>query len=212
MHREHVRLFEQLLFADVRDARFGSGFGCQILAPGNDLHAERLTVAGNPFADTAQPENAQGFAVQVAAQPDLPVARAQRVGLGHQIAGDAHDQRPGQFRCRVFIAFCSAHHNAVPLGRRDINRRIAHAACDQQFERRQLAEQCLIEQGSLAHQANDVEALQALHHGCGVGREVVQKADVARGVEHRPVHHIAGYVLPIIEHCDFQRGHCLKAS
>ncbi|KPY50464.1 hypothetical protein ALO56_05267 [Pseudomonas viridiflava] len=207
MHRQYIGLLEQRLLAHISDATFGGGLRCQILAPGDDLHAERLTVAGNPLADTAQPQNAQRLAVQIAAQPDLPVTGAQCIGFGHQIASDAHDQRPGQLRRCLLVAVGAAHRNIQPFGRCDVDGRIAHAAGGQQFQSRELAEQGGVEQGSFAHHADHIEVLEALDHGGSVGGEVMQEADLADGVQWRPVHHIAGHVLPVIKHSNGQSVH-----
>ncbi|MNN81428.1 hypothetical protein D3C81_1982530 [compost metagenome] len=76
MHRQHVGLFEQGLFADEGHTGFGGAFGGQVFAPGDHPHAEYLAKPGNPLTNAAQPQYRQGLAVQVAPKALLPFSGA----------------------------------------------------------------------------------------------------------------------------------------
>ena len=134
MHRQHIGLFEQLLFADMAHTHLRGPFGGEVLTPGDDAHAKHLPELRDTLADAAQAENRQGLAVQVAAQPLLPYTGTQGIGFRHEVAGGGHDQRPGQFRGCVLVAVGTAHLDAQGGGGFEVEGEIAHATGDQQLE------------------------------------------------------------------------------
>ncbi|MNC18776.1 hypothetical protein D3C75_666930 [compost metagenome] len=165
VHRQHVGLFEQFLFADTGHTDLRRAFGGEVFAPGDDAHAEHLTELRDSLADAAQTEDGQCLAMQVATQALLPLAGAQGIGLDHQVAGRGHDQRPGQFRRGVFVAVGTADLNAQRGSGFQVQGRVAHTACHQQLEFGQAPQQVFIEAGALAHHADHLEPGQALGQG-----------------------------------------------
>ncbi len=76
MDGQDVGAAEQFVFRHVgRPGVFG-GFGCQVRAPRDDVHAERLADLGHPATDSSQPEHTQNGAAQLRADGGLPTAGA----------------------------------------------------------------------------------------------------------------------------------------
>jgi hypothetical protein len=60
------------------------------------MHAERLSDAGHAGTQTAQAQQAEGFAVQADTDRFLPSSSADSFRLGGQVPRRGEDQRPGQ--------------------------------------------------------------------------------------------------------------------
>jgi hypothetical protein len=69
--------------------------------PDHNLHAEGQPVFGDCLADAAIAENAERLSAQGLADADLPAPRFERRDLLRDLACGRHDQRPGQFGCRI---------------------------------------------------------------------------------------------------------------
>ena len=92
MDGDEIGAREQLVLGypprpDLGRARLG-----QVLAPGQEVHAERLAEARDLGADVAEPDDAERGAMQIAPDPDLPAAGPHRVRLREQVAGERQDQ------------------------------------------------------------------------------------------------------------------------
>src|SRR5262245_12827848 len=67
-----IGLAEKLLLAHVVDADLLALLRCQILAPGNDFHPERLGDLSGARAELAEAEDAEGQTLQIHADRRLP--------------------------------------------------------------------------------------------------------------------------------------------
>lgn len=109
------------------------GAGGEVLAPGRHVHAEGLADPGDPATDLAQAEQPERTAVQIGAEGALPGAAAAHGGaLGDDAAGEAEDQRPGQFDGRLGVAGRTADGDTVPRGGFQVDGGIAHSGGDQE--------------------------------------------------------------------------------
>src|SRR4030095_16046737 len=76
MHRQDVGTAEQLVLLDPLDALRGGFFRCQVLTPGDPLHAERGPAPGDAAAEAAETQEAQRLARDAMADARLPAALA----------------------------------------------------------------------------------------------------------------------------------------
>ncbi|MNF87862.1 hypothetical protein D3C84_703400 [compost metagenome] len=205
MHRQHVGLFEQFLLADVTHANLRRPLCGEVFTPGDHAHAEHLAELRHSLADAAQAEDRQGLAMQIAPQTLLPLAGAQGIGFGHEVAGGGHDQCPGQFRRSMLVAVGAAHLDAQRRRSLEVEGGVAHAAGHQQLQSGQASQQVFVESRTFTHHANHFERFQALGQGVVIGRVVVDETHLADVFQFRPVNHVARYVLPIVDHCNLHR-------
>src|SRR5262249_58622842 len=85
---DEIGLPEQVLLADIVDARLLALLGRQVLAPGDRLHAEGLADHGGAGAQPAEAKDAQRRALELRPQRALPgLARLEAGGLLAPIAG-----------------------------------------------------------------------------------------------------------------------------
>ena len=100
MDRDRVRCGQQFILGNPHCPDLGRTFIGQVLAPGDDLHAQRLAIARHTPADAAQPDQAQRGTMQfrTAGQMFLEAAGADLgIALGDG-ACTAQQQRQSQFR------------------------------------------------------------------------------------------------------------------
>src|SRR5262249_25414873 len=197
---EDVRLAKKILLARVADADFLALVRRQVLAPGDDFHAERLSDFCRAGAELAQPEDAERQAFEV--QPDRRLPR--RAGLHPRVLvadapGQFEHQADGNARGRTAHRWRAAHDDAALPGRGDVARRIAQPRGDEQLELRQFLDHGARESGALAHGAHDLELLQRREDLIGSAQMRIEHFDVEVVQNFRPVGHGESDVLVIIE-------------
>ena len=64
----------RVLFCDPAHANLGAAFLCQVLAPGDHLHLQRLAETRNPLPKLAEAEQPERLAVQPFRHVTLPSA------------------------------------------------------------------------------------------------------------------------------------------
>src|SRR3984893_4777831 len=72
MDGDEIRAAEKLVLARIFGPRFAAFFRCEILAPRQHLHSERLRNAGSAGAELAQPENPERQSFEVKPDGALP--------------------------------------------------------------------------------------------------------------------------------------------
>ena len=132
MDGEDVRLPEEIFFRDVGGARGQRLLLRQVLAPGDDAHAEGEADAGDLRADIAEAEHAQGLAAQIGADGALPAARAQRRVFGGDMARAREDQSPCEFDRRRRRVTRGGDGDAALGRRRDVDCGVAPSGGDDQ--------------------------------------------------------------------------------
>src|SRR5258707_8874374 len=97
MDGDDLRLLKQFVLRDKYGTDFSRAPGCEILAPGDHLHAEGVADPCHRTADVAETQDTERPPGHVITHRLLPSAAAQRRVLGDEIAGTAQDKGPGQF-------------------------------------------------------------------------------------------------------------------
>ena len=170
---------EQVLLAHVVDAGLLALLRGEVLAPGDDLHAERLGDGGGADAELAEAEHAEREAVEVDADGGLPrLAGLHARVLVADAPGQLEHQADGDAGRRIAHRRRAADHHAALLGRRHVERGIAQAGGDEELEIRQLLDHGARERRALAHRADDAEALQRLDHIVRPAEMLVEHLDV----------------------------------
>src|SRR5262245_66205706 len=96
MDADEVCLPEQVLLADVVDARLLALLGREVLAPGDRLHAERLADHGRAGAKFAEAEHAERGALELRPDSALPGLAGLKAGiLVADMAGEFEHQADG---------------------------------------------------------------------------------------------------------------------
>src|SRR5882762_10852930 len=72
MNAEEIRLAEQVLLRHQRSPAGLGGLGGEVLAPGDQLHAERLADLADLGAELAEAEQAERLAAKLDAERRLP--------------------------------------------------------------------------------------------------------------------------------------------
>ena len=93
---DDVRGGEQLVPLDPADADLGGPLVGEVLAPGDDVHAEGETDAGDLAALAAEADDAEPGAGEVGADRLLPAAGADGGVLLRDVPGGGEDQPPGE--------------------------------------------------------------------------------------------------------------------
>jgi hypothetical protein len=134
VERDEVRTREQLLLG----RQLGAGRGClvfaEVVAPGDDVHAEGPVGRRHGRADPSESHDAERGAAEVGADGVLPAAVAQDLYLARDVPGQAENQCPGEFR-RVVAAGgrgSSADRDLMRGGRVEVDGRVRHAGGHQQ--------------------------------------------------------------------------------
>jgi hypothetical protein len=178
MDGQDVGAAEQFVFRHVgRPGLFG-GFGCQVRAPRDDVHAERLAHLGHSAADSSQSEHAQHGAAQLRADGGLPAAGAHRPGLVDDPTGGGKDQRPGELDRRLHVATGGADVDAAFLGGRDVDGRVERPGRGDHLQSRQALDDVTRQRCALPHDTHHVEPRQPLNDGVWVGEVIVEDGDL----------------------------------
>src|SRR6202048_2154615 len=163
MDGDEIRAAEKLVLARILCPRFAAFLRCEILAPRQHLHSERLRNAGSAGAELAQPENPERQSFEVKPDGALPGY----AGLHARILvsdAPAELQHPPDGNAARRTADCrrAAHHDAALPRGRNIDGSIARAGRDQELEMRQLLDHRAGKARALPHGADDLKPLQRL--------------------------------------------------
>ena len=114
----------------------------EVLAPRDDVHAERCADPGHATANPPRPEDPEPTAGQLGAHGALPrAAGAKGRVLVRDMARETEDEGPGELRGRDGRAGGAAHGDAVSRGCREVDRGVAHAGGDHEAEPGKAGEQ-----------------------------------------------------------------------
>ena len=160
-------------------------------------------------AELAEPDHAERLALDLDADEFLQGLAGVHAGvLAADIAGQFQDQAHGQGRGGIAGPLRAAQHHLVVLGGLHVDRGVAHARGDQQFQPGQRRKQRARKRRALAHRADDLEILQRAGGGLGGGEGLVEDGDVDAVADLRPVRESASVRLMIvIENCTAQPRH-----
>ena len=198
MDGDHVAGREQFLEAHLPDADFGAALPGQVLAPGDDVHLERLADRGHPGADLAETDHPQHPALDRPAKRRLPSALAGRPVLFRNVAHERQDQGPGQLRRSIPNGLGAADDDAPGRRRIEVDGEVAHPGGDQQPQIGQIADQGGRKRRALAHDHDDVEIPQPFGDRVRIGEMVVEHVYIGPLGDGRPVRHLQGDVLEIV--------------
>ncbi|MDT4844418.1 hypothetical protein FQZ97_783740 [compost metagenome] len=178
----------------------------QVGAPGHHIHAEGQAHFRHRRAQLAQAEHAQALACQGLRHGRLPHAAAHGGIFGRQVLEEAQDVRPGQFRRRgvgVGAAGRAADDDALLGAGLQVDGVVAHAGRDQQAQLGQRADALRGERRALAHGHDHVETVE---RGLDLfGRdEIIEDLHLGVTAQRGPIRIAPGYVVVIVEYCDFQ--------
>src|SRR5712671_1310767 len=121
MNRENIRLAEQRFLRNEASTVFFGLFGCQILAPRNHTHPERMSDFRYQRTDIAEPDNPERLAMQIIAYRQLPAAASHGSVFSRKITHECVDQCPSQFYRRGRRVTRSAHSDPVLFRRGEID-------------------------------------------------------------------------------------------
>src|SRR3954469_12486376 len=197
-----VRGGEQLVLLDATDADLGGALVGEVLAPGDDVHAEGDADAGDLGTEPAESDDAESPAREVAADGLLPATDAHGGVLLRDVAEGREDEAPGELGGGGRLRAGAADGDAQLGGGFDVDRLVPHAGGDEQLEVGQPFEDLAPEGGALAHRDDDVEDLEAGHEGVRVGDVVVEldHLDLLRDL--RPVAVVGGDALVVVQDGD----------
>ena len=208
MDGEHVGAREQLVLGDERRAGGLGALGGEILAPGQDLHAEGAPDRRHARPEPAEPEDRERPAVQRRADGLLPAALAHALVLLRDVPHQRQDQPPGELRRRVLrIAAAGVRdRDAALLRGRKVEGAVVRPGHDDELQGRQALDQRARHRHALAQEADDVEVGK---RACRLilGRKVaVEDDELAIGRKRAPVGHRHGDALVVVEDRDACHG------
>src|SRR6516225_9381525 len=98
MNRDNIRSPKQRFFRNQSSPPILFRlFTCQILAPRDDAHPERLSNFCDPRTDIAQSDDPERLTIQVITYRQLPAAASYGHVFGGKVAQERVDQCPSQF-------------------------------------------------------------------------------------------------------------------
>ncbi len=127
--------------------------------------------------------------------------------LAADIAGQFQDQAHGQRRGGIAAPLRSAQHHLVVFGGFHVDRSVAHARGDQEFQVGQRRKQGAGKRRALAHRADDLEILQRHGRGLGGREGLVENGDVDAIGDLGPVRDPQGKVDIVIQNCTARPRH-----
>ena len=200
--RDEVGLAEQIVLAHIADAGLLAFLRRQVLAPGNHLHAEGLSDGRGAGAELAEAKNAQGHAFEIGADGGLPLgAGVQPRVLVADMAGQFEHQPDGDAGSRTAERAGAADRDAARLGRLGVDRGVAHACGDQEFQVGERVDHSLGKAGALAHGDDDLEPLQGRDNLVRSAEVLVEDFEIDVAFDLRPIGAFEDHVLIVVENC-----------
>ena len=206
MDGQNVSPAEQFVFGHVDRTGFFRGFRCQVRAPRDDVHAERLAHPRHSRTDPAQTQHAQHRTAELPADRRLPATGTHRKTLVDDPASGGQDQRPGQLDRRLHVPAGGPDVDAVILGGRHVDRRIERPGGRDHLESWQSLDDAPRQWCALPHHADDVEWRQSLDEIALVSDVIGEHRDLGARSHLRPVGHAQRDVLVVVEDCDLHRA------
>ena len=192
------------VFLDPGGAVLGRLLVAHVLAPGDDAHAEREPHPGRLGSQLAEPEHAQGLAVEAIGDAGLPATLAHQAVLGGDALGQSEDEGPGVLEGGVGQQRGAAYGHAPGLGRLHVDGEVAHAGRHQQAQLRQARDEgrrawgCV--RASSTRMSKPVEGLGGRVLALEGARRKTYDLRVSR--DGRPIGAIESGVLIVVEYGD----------
>jgi hemerythrin-like domain-containing protein len=165
VQRDDVGGREEFVLGHRPHSELGRMLGLQVLAPGNDVHAEGETDLGHLAAELAQADNSQARTRELEAESALPAPFANVTVLCADVARQREDQAPRQLRGRHPQSGSSSDLDAEFATRVEVDRGVRHPRGDEQLQGRCVA-QCLAREGrAFAHGDHDLGVRKCLGQG-----------------------------------------------
>ena len=181
MDRQHIGAAEQLNPRHVRRLCSLGGFGGQVCAPCDDIHAEGRPDPRHPGTDPAQAEHTEHCTAELATDRGLPTAGAHRQVLIDYPPGRGQDKRPGEFDRGFDVAAGGAHIDPALLGGRDIDRRVERSRERDHLQIREALDDVARQRCPLAHDAHHVEGRESFDESTWIGEALMENGDVGTG-------------------------------
>src|SRR5205814_6347724 len=136
----------------------------------------------------------------------LPAAMTHKGVICRDASRRAEDEAPGELG-RILVTAAgsagAAHRDAAVAERRHVERGVAHAGRDQQFQLWQALNYASRERGALAHRRDNLAVGERAHDIIGIGERKALHGDLdAAGAHRRPIRHIERDALIIIENAE----------
>ncbi len=198
---------EQLLLGHRLGALLAGALGGEVLAPGDDRHPEHPAELRDLSAEAAEADHAERLAGKVEAEPaPLPAALAHPPLVGGEVAGGGQDQRPGVLGRGPGQPFGAAYRDPALDRRLEVDRGVARTRGDQQAKLGQALEQGAREGRPLAHDADDLEVPQRRRDRVQPAEMMIEDGDLDRVPERRPVGHLEGDPVVVVEDGELHLG------
>jgi hypothetical protein len=193
---------EEFFLAGVADADFLAPLRRQVRAPGDHVHAERFGEPRNLGAELAEADHPERPALDLDADVLLQgFAGVHARVLAADIAGQLQDQAHGQGRRGIAAKLRPAQHHLMVFRGFHIDRRVAHARGDQEFQLRQRREQRAGKRRTLAHRADDLEIPERAGGGFRRSKGLVENSEIDAILDLRPVGDPQSQIEIVVENC-----------
>ena len=210
---DDVGVGEQLILGRIGHACGGAGLRRQVLAPCDHIHAERLGNCRDFLAELAETDDAKRHAFDILSHGGLPqLARMHARILEADFPRQFQHQPDGEARGGIADAARAAHRDAALFRGLKVERGIAHAGCQKQFEFGQRGQDLARKRCALAHGADDFEVLQGADRFVLRGEWLVEHRDADPVVERRPVGEFQSDVLVVVENGDAMHSGLVMAG
>ena len=130
--------------------------GLQVLAPGDDVHAEGEADLGDLAAELAQADDPEPRTRELEAERALPTAVADVAVFSTDVPREGEDQAPGQLGRRHPQAGRSPHLDAQLATGVEVDRRVRHPRRDEQLEAGRVGQHPAGERRPFTHRDHDV--------------------------------------------------------
>jgi len=197
--RDDVGATEKIVLGREGDAGGRAGLGCQILAPGEDLHAECPADGSDLASQPAEADHAERLAANASPDGPLPGAEADVAILLRDVAHEAEDQAPGELGRRIAERFRAGDDDATLGAGREVDGRVAKPARHQELQRRQLVEERARERCPLAHDDDDLERAEPGRDRVLVVQMIAEHGDRDIARDRPPVREPGADVLVVVD-------------
>ena len=197
---DDVGAAEEIMLSDPLDAELRRPFRRQVLAPGDDVHGERLGDGGHLGADVPEADEAKGLVRKRAAKGVVPAPGAKGRVLLRDVAKQRQDQAPGQL-AGGGAEFPGAGDDDASLQRRiDVDLAAVPATGDQKLEAGKPLQEGARERRALARRDDDVETREAFDQRVLVRQVIVENRDLDAFGQRVPVGHLPHHVEIIVQY------------
>ena len=200
MDADEVRGGQQLVLRDHAHADRLAALRGQVLAPGDDVHAESQAQPGDPATEPAQPDDSESRSVQVGSHGGHPAPGSHAGQLGGKVTSRGEDQSPRQLGRSVGDPASAADDDAELITGVEIDRCVVPAGRDQKAEMWKPREKASAEGGPLAHGDDHREGCEPIRQS-GFVVDVIRK-DMQIDPTRKPRPRTEGlrHTLVVVEH------------